>query len=391
MDIEHRPTPACNAPAICSMSRTTRSPRSGARRRPEPYPPAAPLPRRVRPESRRVPRAEKTGDAQARAARQRRCHPRRVRGRLWIAAAACTKPAPRGWACCPAPTAAAARACKSIGRSSRPSSAWRWWRRPNAACVRSRSATTRAKLEAELRGEFPNAEIARVQDGRDEFLGAARAAGGRRCCADNRGTLDIELIGTAFQQRVWEALMKIPRGQTLQLRAVGAVARPAQRRARRGPRLRPEPAGRDRALPSHHPRRRLPGWLSLGPAAQGRASVTPSRRRRRIAVAATASNAIPRGSSQVKPFSRPCLPAHAASPAGAARPVAGLPALGFDLPGDPLRAGGTIRRSCWRGPLFVAGGLMYAVLRWRGVPPPSARSGARCRAGIGWCCCRMAW
>jgi AraC family transcriptional regulator of adaptative response/methylated-DNA-[protein]-cysteine methyltransferase len=28
------------------------------------------------------------------------------------------------------------------------------------------------------------------------------------------GKLDVELIGTAFQQRVWQALMKIPRGQT---------------------------------------------------------------------------------------------------------------------------------------------------------------------------------
>lgn len=71
-----------------------------------------------------------------------------------------------------------------------------------------------AKLEAELRGEFPNAEIARVQDGRDEFL-APRVQQVARLLRGQSGTLDIELIGTAFQQRVWEALMKIPRGQTL--------------------------------------------------------------------------------------------------------------------------------------------------------------------------------
>ena len=71
-----------------------------------------------------------------------------------------------------------------------------------------------AKLEAELRGEFPNAEIARVQDGRDEFL-APRVQLVARLLRGQSGTLDIELIGTAFQQRVWEALMKIPRGQTL--------------------------------------------------------------------------------------------------------------------------------------------------------------------------------
>lgn len=69
-------------------------------------------------------------------------------------------------------------------------------------------------LEAELRGEFPNAQLARVQDGRDEFL-APRVAQVARLLSGQSGSLDIELIGTAFQQRVWEALMKIPRGQTL--------------------------------------------------------------------------------------------------------------------------------------------------------------------------------
>jgi AraC family transcriptional regulator of adaptative response/methylated-DNA-[protein]-cysteine methyltransferase len=69
-------------------------------------------------------------------------------------------------------------------------------------------------LEAELLGEFPNAQLSRVQDGRDEFL-APRVAQVARLLSGQSGKLDIELIGTAFQQRVWEALMKIPRGQTL--------------------------------------------------------------------------------------------------------------------------------------------------------------------------------
>lgn len=68
-------------------------------------------------------------------------------------------------------------------------------------------------LEAELRGEFPNAQLQRVQDGRDDFL-APRVKQVACLLSGQSGTLDIELIGTAFQQRVWQALMQIPRGQT---------------------------------------------------------------------------------------------------------------------------------------------------------------------------------
>jgi AraC family transcriptional regulator of adaptative response/methylated-DNA-[protein]-cysteine methyltransferase len=90
------------------------------------------------------------------------------------------------------------------------------------------------QLEAGLKAEFPNARIARVQDGRDEFL-APRVQQVAHLLSGRSGKLDIELIGTAFQQRVWEALMRIPRGQTRSYaelaqslgrpRAVRAVAR----------------------------------------------------------------------------------------------------------------------------------------------------------------------
>lgn len=70
-----------------------------------------------------------------------------------------------------------------------------------------------AALEAELRAEFPNADISRVLDGSDEFL-APRVRQVAQLLGGQSGKLDVELIGTAFQQRVWEALMKIPRGQT---------------------------------------------------------------------------------------------------------------------------------------------------------------------------------
>lgn len=86
-------------------------------------------------------------------------------------------------------------------------------------------------LEAELRGEFPRADLVRVHDGRDEFL-APRVQQVARMLGGQVGRLDIELIGTAFQQRVWQALMKIPRGQTLSYAQLAqALGRPTAARA----------------------------------------------------------------------------------------------------------------------------------------------------------------
>ena len=73
--------------------------------------------------------------------------------------------------------------------------------------------TDAVALEAELRGEFPNADRSHVQEGSDDFL-APRVRQVALLLNGQSGKLDIELIGTAFQQRVWQALMKIPRGQT---------------------------------------------------------------------------------------------------------------------------------------------------------------------------------
>ena len=70
-----------------------------------------------------------------------------------------------------------------------------------------------AALEAELAREFPKATLRHVADGRDEFL-APRVREVAKLLSGKAGKLDVELIGTAFQQRVWQALMKIPRGQT---------------------------------------------------------------------------------------------------------------------------------------------------------------------------------
>ena len=69
------------------------------------------------------------------------------------------------------------------------------------------------KLQRELRDEFPRAELSRVNAGRDEFL-APRVRAVADAIAGLPARLPLELIGTAFQQRVWQALMKIPRGET---------------------------------------------------------------------------------------------------------------------------------------------------------------------------------
>ena len=88
-----------------------------------------------------------------------------------------------------------------------------------------------AALEAGLRAEFPKAHVHRVEAGRDEFL-APRVREVARMLAGQSARLDIELIGTAFQQRVWQALMRVPAGQTLSYAQLAAsLGRPTAARA----------------------------------------------------------------------------------------------------------------------------------------------------------------
>ena len=70
-----------------------------------------------------------------------------------------------------------------------------------------------AALEADLRAEFPRARLERVDMGRDEFL-APRVRAVADALAGHAAQLPVELVGTAFQQRVWQALMRIPPGET---------------------------------------------------------------------------------------------------------------------------------------------------------------------------------
>ncbi len=70
-----------------------------------------------------------------------------------------------------------------------------------------------AALERELRDEFPRAALQRVDSGRDAFL-APRLRAVADAMAHQSGTVPVELVGTAFQLRVWQALMRIPAGET---------------------------------------------------------------------------------------------------------------------------------------------------------------------------------
>lgn len=69
-------------------------------------------------------------------------------------------------------------------------------------------------LAADLQAEFPRATLQRVDDGRDQFL-APRVRAVADALARRDGSVRLELVGTAFQQRVWDALMRIPAGETL--------------------------------------------------------------------------------------------------------------------------------------------------------------------------------
>ena len=70
-----------------------------------------------------------------------------------------------------------------------------------------------AALEQKLRQEFPRAVIERVDAGSDEFL-APRLRAVAEHLSGRSASVPVDLMGTAFQKRVWDALMKIPAGQT---------------------------------------------------------------------------------------------------------------------------------------------------------------------------------
>ena len=69
-----------------------------------------------------------------------------------------------------------------------------------------------AALAAKLRREFPQATLSQVDAGRDAFL-APRVQAVADALAGGDAHVPLDLVGTAFQKRVWDALMKIPTGE----------------------------------------------------------------------------------------------------------------------------------------------------------------------------------
>jgi AraC family transcriptional regulator, regulatory protein of adaptative response / methylated-DNA-[protein]-cysteine methyltransferase len=83
-------------------------------------------------------------------------------------------------------------------------------------------------LEAELRGEYPAADVTRDDDELRSWAGAVVA----RLAGDEAERLPLDAPGTEFQQRVWEALQRIPRGETRTYAQVAeALGQPTAARA----------------------------------------------------------------------------------------------------------------------------------------------------------------
>ena len=142
-------------------------------------------------------------------------------------------------------------------------------------------AATDQGVCAILLGDDPDGAGARAAGPLPEGAARRRRRGvrgpGRQGRRPRRGAgagldLPLDVRGTAFQQRVWQALRAIPAGTTASYAEIAAGDRRAEGGARRGPGLRREPArGRDPLPPGGADRRRALR-LPLGRRAQARAA-----------------------------------------------------------------------------------------------------------------------
>jgi AraC family transcriptional regulator of adaptative response/methylated-DNA-[protein]-cysteine methyltransferase len=86
-----------------------------------------------------------------------------------------------------------------------------------------------AKLLAELRTEFPKAEIVQARNGLEKYV---REIVSRTEGNPPRQELPLDLLATAFQRRVWQELQRIPLGKTRTYAQVArALGRPSASRA----------------------------------------------------------------------------------------------------------------------------------------------------------------
>jgi len=91
-----------------------------------------------------------------------------------------------------------------------------------------------AGLVRSLEGEFPRADLRRVDDGADDWLAAQvqLVAAELEHPGRSAAPIPLDLRGTAFQYRVWQALISIPPGATRSYTEVArAIGEPAAVRA----------------------------------------------------------------------------------------------------------------------------------------------------------------
>ena len=80
-----------------------------------------------------------------------------------------------------------------------------------------------SKLERELRHDFPAADIARNDPALEARVkGVLARLYGRKPSALDAPDVPLDIVGTAFQWKVWKALTEIPAGET---RTYGEIAR----------------------------------------------------------------------------------------------------------------------------------------------------------------------
>ena len=180
-------------------------------------------------------------------------------------------------------------------------------------------------LEKDLKHDFPAADITR----NDRALGPrvknvlARLYG-RKPSALDAADVPLDIVGTAFQWKVWKALTEIPAGQT---RTYGEIAKrigEPHGGPRRRPGLRHQPGGRGHPLPSRRRRERRAHRLSLGRRAQGAAAGrrTPAQQHVEGAAAAVARVRRPHAAHPARLSARFSQPR---TPPGCGRPARGRP------------------------------------------------------------------
>jgi AraC family transcriptional regulator of adaptative response/methylated-DNA-[protein]-cysteine methyltransferase len=91
--------------------------------------------------------------------------------------------------------------------------------------------TTNADVERALKNDFPNAIIARDDDGHHTWVRAVLDRV-RRPASSKSNRIPLDVNGTAFQMKVWAALQEIPAGERWSYREVAAsIGQPSATRA----------------------------------------------------------------------------------------------------------------------------------------------------------------